>query len=100
METAQIIDAIPELEKKRPYLDQMSLPLAIQKAKLRWNILPAQQHYILGGRLRHKPFPIDEEIFTVHYRAWRLLKEAGLAGYVKEALQTQAGVKKIEHIEL
>ena len=73
MDTAQKIDAIPDLDNKRPYLDQLSLPLAIQRAGLKWNILPEEQHYILGGQLRGQPFPEDREIFTVttaNGRSW------------------------------
>ena len=79
MDLAQQIDAHPDVPHKRPYLDQISLPLAIRKAGLDWNILPDAQHYILGGRARGEPLPTDREIFTVHYRRWTVLKEAGLA---------------------
>ena len=54
-EVAQAVDADPDIPQKRPYLDQMTLPLAIQKAGLTWNILPDSQHFILGGRSRGKP---------------------------------------------
>ena len=94
-EVAQTVDANPDIPQKRPYLDQMTLPLAIQKAGLQWNILPDTQHFILGGRSRGKPLPEDREIFTVHYRKWPVLKEAGLSGLGKKLLEKHAGIKKM-----
>jgi hypothetical protein len=94
-EVAQAVDANPEIPQKRPYLDQMTLPLAIQKAGLEWNILPDTQHFILGGRSRGKPIPEDKDIFTVHYRKWPVLKEAGLSGLAKKLLEKHVGIKKM-----
>lgn len=95
MEVAQTLDAHPEVPKKRPYLDQLSLPLAIRKAGLDWNILPEAQHYILGGKMKGSPVPEGEDPFTVHYRQWKILKRAGLSGIAKTLLQRHAGVKKL-----
>lgn len=95
METAQMIDANPDVPNRRPYLDQISLPLAIRRAGLEWNILPDTQHYILGGNARGEPLPQDREIYTVHYRRWPVLKEIGLNGLAKQLLQRHAGVKKL-----
>jgi hypothetical protein len=94
-EVATRIDWHTDIDQKRPYLDQMTLPLAIQKAGLTWNILPDAQHFILGGRSRGKPLPQDREIFTVHYRKWPVLKEAGLSGLAKTLLEKHAGIKKM-----
>jgi hypothetical protein len=94
-DVAQAVDANPDIPQKRPYLDQMTLPLAIQKAGLDWNILPDTQHFILGGRSRGKPLPDDREIFTVHYRKWKVLKEAELTGLAKTLLEKHAGLKKL-----
>lgn len=94
-EVAQAVDANPDIPQKRPYLDQMTLPLAIQKVGLDWNILPDTQHFILGGRQRGEPLPQDREIFTVHYRKWPVLKEAGLTGLAKTLLDKHAGTKKL-----
>ncbi|MCB5410160.1 hypothetical protein [Pseudogemmobacter faecipullorum] len=98
MQVAREIDAAPEVPKKRPYLDQLSLPLAIRRAGLDWNILPDAQHFILGGRLRGEPLPEGEEIFTVHYRQWELLKEVGLARQAKDMLERHAGVRRIAQV--
>lgn len=95
MDMAQALDKALDLPAKRPYLDQMSLPLAIQKAGLLWNILPDAQHFILGGKTRGEPLPVDREVYTIHYRQWPLIKELGLSTYAKTLLMTHAGVKKV-----
>lgn len=98
MEIAQTIDKNEEIPGRRPYLDQISLPLAIQKSGLNWNILPEEQHFILGGSLRGEPLPEGREIYTVHYRKWDILKEVGLARQGKRMLEKQAGVRRIDQI--
>lgn len=98
MDIARTLDAAPDLPGKRPYLDQMSLPLAIRKAGLDWNILQDEQHYILGGRARGEPLPSEPPIFTVHYRQWEVLKEAGLSRQAKDMLERHAGVRRMAQI--
>lgn len=98
MQVAQTLDAHPEVPSKRPYLDQISLPLAIQKSGLQWNILPEEQHFILGGKLRGSALPEDREIFTVHYRIMKVLKETGLTPLARKMLKRHAGVKRIDKI--
>ncbi|WP_126975706.1 hypothetical protein [Frigidibacter oleivorans] len=98
MDLAQKIDADPEVPKKRPYLDQISLPLAIRKAGLDWHLLPEEQHYILGGRMRGEDLPEGREIFTVHYRQWDILRETGLSRAAKDMLERQAGVRRISQM--
>lgn len=98
MDIAQTVDAQPDINKKRPYLDQMTLPLAIQKAGLKWNLLPEEQHFILGGKLRGKPFPKEREIFTVHYRKWLVLEENQLGKFGKDMLLNQVGVRRVSSI--
>lgn len=95
MEVAGDLDAAPDIPAKRPYLDQMSLPLAIRKAGLDWHLLPKEQHWILGGMKRGEPLPKDREIFTVHYRNWDIVKEYGLVRQAKDMLQRHAGVRRI-----
>lgn len=97
-DTARCIDAIPDLENKRPYLDQMTLPIAIRRAGLKWNELPEEQHFILGGSIRGRPLPEDQEIFTVHYRKWDVLKETGLAVHGYEGLRRQVGTSRVKWI--
>ena len=98
MQVAAAIEADPNIPSKRPYLDQMTLPLAIRKAGLDWNILPKEMHYILGGRKRGENLPQDREIFTVHYRNWDIVKEHGLVRQAKDMLQRQAGVRRIAQL--
>ncbi|MFI0395044.1 hypothetical protein ACFXP9_02060 [Paracoccus sp. p1-h21] len=97
-DTARRIDAIPDLDKKRPYLDQMSLPIAITRAGLAWNELPEEQHFILGGSLRGKPLPEGQKIYTVHYRSWIILKEVGLSRQGYGGLRKQVGVSRVKRI--
>lgn len=98
MAVAQLIEGDPDIPAKRPYLDQMSLPLAIRRAGLDWNILPEEQHYILGGMTRAEPLPSDRDIFTVHYRTWKIVEEKGLKRYAKNMLDKHAGVRKLKHL--
>jgi len=99
MDIAQRLDQNPDIPKKRPYLDQISLPLAIQKAGLKWNMLPQEQHFILGGRMRGQPLPEDIDIYTVHYRQWPILKEVGLSRLGKRLLNKHAGVRRVTNIQ-
>jgi len=98
MQVAAQLEANPAIPAKRPYLDQMTLPLAIRKAGLDWNILPKEQHFILGGRKRGEPLPQDRDIFTVHYRNWDIVKEYGLARVAKTMLERQTGVRRIAQV--
>lgn len=98
MDTAQLIDAIPDLDNKRPYLDQMSLPIAIRRAGLKWKELPEEQHFILGGTLRGEPFPEDRKIYTVHYRKWEVLTENGLSEHGYKGLKDQVGTRRVSWI--
>lgn len=94
-ETAREIDRKTDLPARRPYLDQMSLPIAIKRAGLSWNHLPEEQHFILGGKLRGKPFPKDAGIYTAHYRNTKILRETGLLHEARRMLRKQTGVSYI-----
>lgn len=98
MTIAQTIEATPDIPAKRPYLDQMTLPLAIQKSGLTWHLLPREQHYILGGMKRGEPLPTDREVFTVHYRNWDIVREYGLVRQAKTMLERQTGVRRISQL--
>jgi hypothetical protein len=95
---AQRLDKV-DLVKKRPYLDQMSLPLAIRAAGLDWNILPDEQHYILGGSLRGEPLPTDIEIKMIHYRNTKILREVGCLRLAKNMLEKTTGVRRLEKVD-
>jgi hypothetical protein len=97
-ETAQIVDKVDSLEKRRPYLDQMTLPAAIRRAGLDWNILPEEQHYILGGKLRGEPLPEGRDIYTIHYRNQRNLKSAGHMTTARAYLRDQTGEKYVRRL--
>ncbi len=97
-DTAQIVDRVETLEKRRPYLDQMTLPAAIRRAGLNWNILLEEQHYILGGKLKKQPLPSDREIFTIHYRNVRNLKDVGHMKTARQYLMGQTGKRYVRHL--
>ncbi len=97
-DTAQIVDRVETLERRRPYLDQMTLPAAIRRAGLDWNILPEEQHYILGGKLRGKPLPEDRDIYTIHYRNSKNLKECGKLPTARAYLKEQTGEKYVRRL--
>jgi hypothetical protein len=99
MRLAAQIDQI-DIIKKRPYLDQMSLPLAIREAGLDWNILPEEQHYILGGSLRGEPLPEDKDIKMIHYRNMKVLREINCMRLAKQMLAKTAGVRRISQVDL
>ena len=97
-DTARILDRVETLENRRPYLDQMTLPVAIKRAGLNWNQLPEEQHYILGGLMRGKPLPDDREIYTVHYRNSTVLREVGLNKVGQRFLSQQIGVAFVRRL--
>jgi hypothetical protein len=97
-DTARQIDRVEEIPKRRPYLDQMSLPLAIQRAGLEVNILPEEQHFILGGVLRGKPLPKDRDIRTIHYRASKILNEVGMVPYARKMLKRHTGTRYVRRL--
>ena len=97
-DTARTLDRVETLENRRPYLDQMTLPLAITRAGLLWNQLPEEQHYILGGKLRGKGLPDDMDVFTVHYRNEWVLRELGLNKIGQKLLADRIGVRYVRRL--
>lgn len=98
-ETAQIVDRVEDLEKRRPYLDQMTLPAAIRRAGLDWNILPEEMHYILGGKLKGKTVSDDPSIYTIHYRNLKNLRSAGHISSARKYLKQQTGEKFVRRLD-
>lgn len=98
MDTAQMIDAAPDIRRKRPYLDQLSLAPAVRRADLDWCPLPEEQNFALGGRMRGRLLPKDRDISVVHYRYWAFLEEAGVKHKAYEMLQNQAGARRIRRV--
>ncbi len=99
-ETALRIDAIQGLVRKRPYLDQMSLPVAIRRSGLTWNRLPEEQNYLLGGRIRGRPLPTDRKIYAVHYRHEGNLADVGLTKKGRRLLQQKTGRRFVRRLAL
>ncbi|MEL7300733.1 MAG: hypothetical protein AAFM92_10150 [Pseudomonadota bacterium] len=97
-DTASKVDRVETLEKRRPYLDQMTLPAAIRRSGLDWNILPEEQHYILGGKLRGEPLPKDRDIYTIHYRNTNNLREVGQLDTARSYLKSHTGVKFVRRL--
>lgn len=97
-DTARKLDRETDIENRRPYLDQMTLPLAIRRAGLDWNILPEEQHYILGGRLRGEPLPTERKIYTIHYRNQDILREIGLLKPSRRVLNEMVGVSYVRRL--
>ncbi|MCB2134952.1 MAG: hypothetical protein KDE08_03245 [Rhodobacteraceae bacterium] len=97
-DTARILDRVDTLDKRRPYLDQMTLPVAIQRAGLKWNILPEEQHFIMGGKIRGKPLPSDRDIYTVHYRQTANLRKANLHKIAQATLAEKTGVTYVRRL--
>lgn len=97
-DTARRLDRLEVLERRRPYLDQMSLAPAIRAAGLDWSILPEERHYILGGRLRGTPLPTDRVIHCVHYRRDKVLDEVGLKGHAGALLRKYTGTKYVRRL--
>lgn len=96
---AQKIDRI-DVVKKRPYLDQMSLPLAIRAAGLDWNILPEEQHFILGGAIRGLPLPEGMDIKMIHYRNATNLREVKCTRLAKDMLEKTVGVRRLTSVDV
>ena len=97
MDTAQIVDRVPMMDPyRRPFLDQITLPVAMRRAGLEWNPMAERDHYILGGRLKHSAVPVAEEgITTVHYRHWGILEMADQHIGAQDALEEQIGVRRV-----
>jgi hypothetical protein len=98
LETAQIVDQIEELGKFRPYLDQLSLPAAIRRSGLDWNILPAEQHHILGEDYDGEPIPSGLDIHSLQYRHFKNLNPCGYAGDARGFLKQHTGRKFVRRL--
>lgn len=98
LEVAQRIDRMAAVPGRRPYLDQIALPLAIASSGLGYCQIPEPHHFILGGKLRRRPFDPAAGVSLVHYRGWKLMQETGLDRYGYEALRETAGHRKIRGV--
>lgn len=87
---ARKVDTIPDLDARRPYLDQIALPAAIQASGLSWRSIDEDRQYILGGRIRGKPLP-RTTIAAIHYRYPEFLSEIGESAASVALLQNLIG---------
>jgi len=97
-DTARVLDRLPDLPRKRPYLDQLSLPVAIRRSGLSWNVLPEEQHFIMGGKQKGQSLPQDREIYTIHYRNDHVLKAAGQYETKQRLVRETYGVRYINRL--
>jgi hypothetical protein len=71
--------------QQRPYLDQMSLPPAIEASGCDWLEIEETHQYILGGRIRGKPLP-DHDITAIHYRWPEFLREVNRTEMIRSVM--------------
>ncbi|MCP4183565.1 MAG: hypothetical protein GY761_09640 [Hyphomicrobiales bacterium] len=59
LQTAQDLDSSSAIMKTRPWLDQVSFPICIARAKLRWTALPIEWNLSLSRPYNRDPLPSD-----------------------------------------
>jgi hypothetical protein len=97
MDSAQILDRTG-IENRRPYLDQMTLPVATLRAGMTWNILPEKYNYSINGMMRGKPVPEEADVTLLHYRSRIILAEAGLKDLPEQFLADQIGTSRVRWV--
>ncbi len=97
MDTAQTLDRT-EIDNRRPYLDQMTLPVATFRAGMTWNILPEKYNYSINGMMRGKPVPDEADVTLLHYRSRIILAEAGLKALPEQFLADQIGTSRVRWV--
>ena len=98
METAQTIDQHSFIPHKRPYLDQMALPVATLRAGMTWNIMPERYNYSIGGILRGKKLPHNADVTLLHYRNRDVLGDAGRKKDLDRMLNEQIGTRLVRWV--
>jgi len=98
MDTAQQLDRNEAIPHRRPYLDQMTLPVATLRAGMRWNILDERYNYSIGGILRGRSLKKDADVTLLHYRNRDVLGEAGRKKDLDSMLQQQIGTRLVRHV--
>ncbi len=98
-ETATRVDAVDAVPRRRPYLDQLTLPVAIRRAGLDWNVMPEGQNFCLGGRMKYRPLPEHADVRALHYRYWAFAVYLNHHRTARQALWKQAGAGRIEQME-
>lgn len=97
MDCAQKLDRTG-IDNRRPYLDQMTLPVATLAAGMTWNILPEKYNYSINGIMRGKPLPKDADVTLLHYRGRVILTEAGMRDLPDKILADQLGTSRVRWI--
>lgn len=65
LDTALQIDRNPNIENKRPWLDQIALPVAMARSKLKISVL--EEHYNFSMYRRKGPLSDDLKVTVAHY---------------------------------
>ncbi len=97
MDCAQRLDRTG-IDNRRPYLDQMTLPVATLAAGMTWNTLPEKYNYSINGILRGKPLAKDADVTLLHYRGRQILAEAGMKDVPDKILASQLGTSRVRWI--
>jgi hypothetical protein len=97
MDCAQVLDRTG-IDNRRPYLDQMTLPVATLTAGMTWNILPEKYNYSINGIMRGKPVPEEADVTLLHYRGRVILAEAGLRDLPNRIMADQVGTSRVRWI--
>lgn len=97
MDCAQVLDRTG-IESRRPYLDQMTLPVATLAAGMTWNVLPEKYNYSINGMMRGKPIPAEADVTLLHYRGRVILEEAGMKDVPDRFLADQVGTSRVRWV--
>ena len=97
MDCAQKLDATG-IDARRPYLDQMTLPVATLAAGMTWNVLPEKYNYSINGIMRGKPLAEDADVTLLHYRGRVILAEAGMRDLPDKILADQLGTSRVRWV--
>jgi Glycosyl transferase family 8 len=97
MDCAQSLDRTG-IESRRPYLDQMTLPVATLAAGMTWNTLPEKYNYSINGILRGKPLAEDADVTLLHYRGRDVLADAGLKDLPDSMMAELLGTSRMRWI--
>ena len=82
LETARLFDRCP-IANKRPWLDQISLPLALARGGFDWQALPEEFNYSLTERKRRR---LPKGVIVAHYHRGGYL--SAFPGLMHDAIHT------------
>lgn len=96
LETARTLDAHPGVEKKRPWLDQIALPVSIRKAGL----LTCERDRVWNLALNYRHTVVGRDVCVAHYHNENWLRRKGLAKDISRLLQTHRVSRNLEHLRI